>query len=445
MSPGLYLIVTIFLTHVVAAGMVVQPVQLKVLPPAAVVFTPQAGSRVVPADIKLPPAVSSMIDQHGALADPVFQQGAMVSFQVGGKVVLLPQTMGPKARAMIIVKGSAMPKTMLVANQIALQLRDHLAHNDAAAAYQTLEQIFDVEAPFPAVRAQLLKAPFLQPSKYGQSCLRKFSPATGHALAGPILLKINNAAAVLQRAGEKLSMKARLFGPLTYAKEAKGHMAFLAVFESQGQPAGFSAYVVKTSKEGETVGDRHATYFDKAGLPTSGIADALLEFTASTLGPALGVKRELLQADYAGRYVWAKKGGFQFDPNYRYYDIDGKTYKSWEMAQRSLARFLKANRIRIEDLRLRGKPVSSLEALTTPADFALLEHRQGRKIRVQPLVMQNTASAEEDFPVGKAFMLKNYKPAKAPYVLSQGGALFGSKFAQDAMPWWRCYRNIPLK
>ena len=99
----------------------------------------------------------------------------------------------------------------------------------------------------------------------------------------------------------------------------------------------------------------------------------------------------------------------------------------------------------MKDLRLRGKPVSSLETLTTPADFALLEHRQGRKVRVRPLINQEVLGVEVPLSVGKAFMMGNNLPTNAPYVLSQGGPLWGTKFARDAMPWWNGYRDLPLK
>ena len=189
-------------------------------------------------------------------------------------------------------------------------------------------------------------------------------------------------------------------------------------------------------------------YFDKADPKVHGIADALLDFRAFDLDPALGVQRETIKADTAGRYIWATKG-FQFDPKYYYYDVDGKTYKTSEIARRNLARFLKKHRIPVAKLILHGSPVAALDELRTPADFAELRHKDGKTIRLRPLVSQGTHDEEilgdeADLPVGKAFMLASYRPAPAPpYVLSQGGPFRGQKFAPDAMPWWNGFRQIP--
>ena len=454
MKPRLHLTAMFLLTAVTAYGMEPRPIKLTVLPPSAFVFTPQAGSGILPSDTKLPADISILIDRHQALLANVISQGPMVGFHEGENVILVPQAIGPNAQAMVVSKGAAMPKTLAITHQMALKLRDYLANHDMASAYKILEQVFDgpavsaggapfnVKAPLTEVVAKILKAPFLKPAKRGRTFLRSLS-LVPPAMTGPMLAKINTTATALQRMGAKLSLKARLIGPLVSSKEPNGR-AFLGVFEFQGKPAGFFGYIVNTAKDGIMTGELHSVYFDKDSLPTSGIGKAILDFTGSILAPALGARREALKADYAGRYVWAKEG-FQFNPKYYYYDTDGKKYNSWELARHSLARFLDEYHIRVGDLRLRGKPISALKELITPADFALLEHRQGRKVRVRPLVTQDTLGGETDLPVGKAFMMGNYLPTNAPFVFSQGGPAAGNKFASDVMPYWVGYRDLAGK
>ncbi|MBI3289395.1 MAG: hypothetical protein HYZ74_07755 [Elusimicrobia bacterium] len=219
---------------------------------------------------------------------------------------------------------------------------------------------------------------------------------------------------------------------------------FLGVFYRQGVAVGYTGYVVSRAEDGVVEGEIHGVYFDKTDPKVSGVADAMLAFLQADLDPVVGVRREVLKADYAGRYVWATKG-FQFNPDYRFYDVDGQKHSQRDVARSCLARFLKRHRIAPKALTLRGRPVLSLEDLETPADFAELKRANGKTVRITPLVNHELLGAEADLPVGKAFMMGNYLPTDAPYVLSQGGPHFGQKFARDAMPWWNGYRESALK
>ncbi len=163
----------------------------------------------------------------------------------------------------------------------------------------------------------------------------------------------------------------------------------------------------------------------------------MLSFLKKEVYPVVGVTQETLKADHAGRYVWAKQG-FQFDPTYWYKDDNGKgdLLRLHELARRNFARFLRLHRLKVEDLALRGRPLSSLDQLQTPDDFASVVHRGGKKLTIEPYVLGVLEPATA-MDIGKAFMLTDYRPHEGPYVLSKARTMFST----TAMPYWNGWRK----
>ncbi|MFI5362671.1 MAG: hypothetical protein ACHQ49_11930 [Elusimicrobiota bacterium] len=295
-------------------------------------------------------------------------------------------------------------------------------------------------AEAPAAITELRTKDFVPTGDYSRPFLKSLSPMkkTGELALSP--KQVKELGVALAARARKLPFETYFFGPLRSSRYEKAHAAYLGVFYKAGAPAGYFDYVVHRAKDGALEGEVRDVYFEKGDPRVSGIADVVLDFLSKDLDPLLGVTRETLKADTAGRYVWAMKG-FQFDPAYRYYfDVDGKKVSTRQIARANFGRFLKRYGIPIKKLVLRGKPVKSLDALTTPADFAEVVAAGGKTIRLRPLVNHKILGDEADYPVGKAFMMSNYMidgpPYKPPYVISSGGAAMGKKFAADAMPWW---------
>lgn len=223
-------------------------------------------------------------------------------------------------------------------------------------------------------------------------------------------------------------------------QEKSPHMILMGILErldDEHTPAGSFSVVLKHAKNGELESHIGAVYFDRADPRISGIAPAMLRFLKDEVYPVVGVTRETLKADHAGRYVWAKQG-FQFDPTYWFKDVGGRgpPIKLPELARRNFARFLNLHGLAIQDLALHGRPLASLEELQSPDDFASVTHRRSKKLTIQPFilgVLQPFAALD----VGKAFMLADYRPQGGRFVLSMAR----TKFSPTAMPYWNGWRK----
>lgn len=227
--------------------------------------------------------------------------------------------------------------------------------------------------------------------------------------------------------------------PVMSAKEKEPHLVLLAVAQRlDGDAAGYFSVLIKRDKSAGLKAEVHSVYFDRADAALAGMAPAILEFLRRDVYPGLGVVKETLKADHAGRYVWAKQG-FQFEPTYWFKDDNGKgqAIRLAELARRNFARFMQANGLKISDLELAGRPVASLEDMKTPNDFASVVHRRRKKLRTRPFVL-GALQEPADLDVGKAFMLGDYRPRDGNYVLSKAG----TKFSTTAMPYWNGTRDV---
>jgi hypothetical protein len=206
-------------------------------------------------------------------------------------------------------------------------------------------------------------------------------------------------------------------------------------------PLGYFAIKFKRNVDGDLESEVDGIYFDPENIDVPQKAATLLQFLKDNLYDSLQVKREILKADYLGRYVWARLG-FQFNPTKRFIndqkEKDRKTIFIIEMVQRNLARFLTLHKISKSDLILNKKPVSSLDQLTKPSDFADLKHKAGKQISVQPYIAFQTFGEPQLMDIGKAFMVSDYNPAETGTITSQGR----TNFSATAMPYWDGYRDV---
>lgn len=155
------------------------------------------------------------------------------------------------------------------------------------------------------------------------------------------------------------------------------------------------------------------------------------------LNQALGVAREFLEADWIGRLVWANY--YDIDETHSYIE-DGQRLSTLEVLHRNFERFLTWHGLRLCDLDLAapaGKlPLTHLAQLTSPGDFARVEHRHGTLVEVEVLLDDPPRQVErQSLPVGKAFMLADFTPSPDNTVELIDG-YYGERLSDRAMPYW---------
>ncbi len=118
------------------------PIELKGLPPSAVVFTPKINATELPPNTGLP----DDIHKHRILAPIVFNQGPIVLLPLGKENILIPQTLKAGARALAIPQGKRgdwWSRIIPVTRKMALALRDQLPNNNILAISTILGRTFD--------------------------------------------------------------------------------------------------------------------------------------------------------------------------------------------------------------------------------------------------------------------------------------------------------------
>lgn len=124
-----------------------------------------------------------------------------------------------------------------------------------------------------------------------------------------------------------------------------------------------------------------------------------------------GVSKYKLEADWVGRYVWAKSG-YQFSEE-TICTYNGIPNNSLDVTRRNFQNFLNHFNIEISDLTLEtnGKiqKIKSINDLSTPLHFVTLKHSKGRKLQIRPYIDNNTLGDPQLFDIGKAFSLMDYR------------------------------------
>lgn len=214
-------------------------------------------------------------------------------------------------------------------------------------------------------------------------------------------------------------------------------MGILARLDGDGKPTGSFSVLLKRGKNAELQSHIINVYFDRTDPRLSRIAPAILGFLKNEIYPVVGSPTEMLKANHAGRYVWAKQK-FQFSPADRFTDVGGKgpAIGLPELARRNFSRFIQLHGVAVQNLSLRGRALSSLRDLRTPDDFASVVHRNNRTLTIRPFMLGARQPAIA-LPVGKAFMLADYRPQGGRFVTS----LAGPKYSATAMPPWNGWRK----
>ncbi len=209
----------------------------------------------------------------------------------------------------------------------------------------------------------------------------------------------------------------------------------LFVMHLRNQPVGFLALSLKWNKG---VLEAWSEYLkvDTSIAETQGISRSFFDFTR-VFYQKLGVKTERLEAGWAGRPIWARKG-YRFDPDVTLLE-DGKPRPQLDVIRRNFQRFLQFHKIRLEDLFLGGDLGgreaidASLSNLNTPEDFLNVQHTSGVRIEVAPYIDADTLGTPSLEAVGKAFTLWDYRPRSNQTIsISQDG----KQLSDIAMPTW---------
>lgn len=128
-----------------AFGVEFRAINLKALPTAAVVVTPQAGL-----PLNLPPSVFSLISQNQSMAQQLITLGPVVVLDAGRGVLMIPQTIRPGAQALVMPQGGGKAELVPITKEMATALREQIKDGDIAAAAKTLGHTFDAQAAVPA-------------------------------------------------------------------------------------------------------------------------------------------------------------------------------------------------------------------------------------------------------------------------------------------------------
>ncbi len=155
------------------------------------------------------------------------------------------------------------------------------------------------------------------------------------------------------------------------------------------------------------------------------------------LNRALGVVREFVEADWIGRLVWADY--YDIDEAHFYIE-DGCRLSTLEVMRRNFDRFLICHDIQLADLTFGTptgvEPLTHLDQLTSPGDFARIEHRDGVLVDVDVLLDDPPRRVEpQSLPVGKAFMLADFTDLTDNTVTLIDG-YYGERLSDRAMPYW---------
>ncbi|MBI3552691.1 MAG: hypothetical protein HY077_09230 [Elusimicrobia bacterium] len=129
------------LTASSAFGVEFRAVNLKVIPPTAVVITPQTGLAS-----GLSAQIFSVISQDQSMASAMANQGPVVVLDAGGAVLMVPQMIRPGAQALVMPQGGGKAELVPITKDMASALRQQMKDGDIAAAAKTLGHTFDASA-----------------------------------------------------------------------------------------------------------------------------------------------------------------------------------------------------------------------------------------------------------------------------------------------------------
>ncbi|MBI3552690.1 MAG: hypothetical protein HY077_09225 [Elusimicrobia bacterium] len=137
-SRTLRLALALSLSASAAFGVEFRAVNLKVLPPSAVVVSPGGALTA-----GLPAPVSSLITMNQAMATELASKGPVVVLDAGGGVLMIPQTIRPGAQALVMPQGGGKAELVPITKEMASALREQIKDGDIAGAAKTLGHTFD--------------------------------------------------------------------------------------------------------------------------------------------------------------------------------------------------------------------------------------------------------------------------------------------------------------
>ena len=331
-----------------------------------------------------------------------------------------------------------------------------VSRHGSSATYSQSRVSFLTAQPQGPEWGELLRAPFAL-DDYAQEALSQLSEDGAFFLARRIFARDPPALESLIRphklqlaSGRSFQLTSRLV--ISKPQQAYGAAAaagssgqsgvlaqtVIARDEVTGNLAGFFILKFEATPSGPRRWEPHLDLI-KVDLDQSqvrGLGGAMFDHLVGTV-TSLGFPRLLLNADWSGRLVWAKKG-FRFDPNYRP-QVDGREVTQTALFQENFLRFLKSNQLRIQDLGIQTGadllPLRRIEQLVEPQDFAQVVALDGRKIVTDQYVDLWRFRENVEAEVGVAFLMKPYFSK-----IGQRRAVFqpddSSFVADDAAPSW---------
>jgi len=300
---------------------------------------------------------------------------------------------------------------------------------------------------------KLLEGPMSNPTqyKYAIEFLDHLQPADSELLNGdiPWLWKSSAQLKGLEARWQELfegenkeTLKLTLHRDVT--RSARHIVLIGTLFNQEKEAIGFFGRTLYWSASGQAEAWGNGMYFSSEMPRSSGISKYVHLFLDTQIYPPLSISREGLEADYLGRYLWAKKG-YVFDEAMIFTEHQsGRSYSVREIAQRNFLRFVDSFNLSLKDLVFDESensvvPLIPEKHLLQPIDFLKVRHVAGLKLEVDPLLGYRTLAKRDFFEVGHAFLVADYKRDESDPGVSTQPYLPISSFG---MPYWNGYVDV---
>ena len=227
-------------------------------------------------------------------------------------------------------------------------------------------------------------------------------------------------------------------------KNTEDIVVAMELLDSKEHLSGFMIFRIQSiNKPKESIVNLDFIKLENGNPLTKGISDDLRKIYIK-LGKSFGIKKVTLEADWLGRYVWAKKN-FKFKEGF-YYKYNGESLTQIQLARKNLKNFMRHYKINEKDLAIKGPhglvDINSFDELKAPSDFANLVTKSGQMVGIHPYIDEGIPGEYHEMELGKAFLLGFYDPRLGQVNVISLLSDELEKFSDIHMPYWFGYRHL---
>ena len=228
-----------------------------------------------------------------------------------------------------------------------------------------------------------------------------------------------------------------------YALSVKNNELYniIGIYDPSNKLIGYSISKFFTKNEKRTV-KLEFIKFESNNSSVKGIADRVKSISL-ILAKSLKASNEELEADWIGRYVWAKRN-YQFSNKTRFL-FNNNQISTLELAIGNFKRFIKHYKISKNDLGIKDEKgiikIIKIEDIKRPIEFANIISISGRKIKIRPLIDLEKLGESQELDIGKSFMLRSYTPEPNQRNIIYDPE-YGEYLSDISMPYWNGEKNL---